>query len=71
MLLVFEAFVLSAGQDLIFFGLWNRGVFPLGDWTWMPFYTVFGAWTTMAQFLFTASLTLASCLICKWKEPEK
>lgn len=47
--LVTEGFVLSATQDLIFFGLWE-GWFPSGDWTWMPQYNLFGGWTTANQF---------------------
>jgi hypothetical protein len=47
--IVLEAFVLSASQDLIYFGVWGKGQFPTGQWTWMPLYKVFGTWTTQMQ----------------------
>ena len=56
----YEAFVLSCTQDLIFYGVWNNGIFPSGDWTWMPLYQTFGTWTTTHQILLSfLSLALA------------
>jgi len=54
---VLEGFVLSSGQDLIFFIVWNRG-FPEGQWTWMIFHQIFGFWNTNTQILLTISVTL-------------
>jgi hypothetical protein len=59
---VLEGFVLSSGQDLIFFMVWNGG-FPKGEWTWMFFYRIFGFWNTNTQILLTASVTLTSFLL--------
>lgn len=58
LILVLEGFVLSSGQDLIFFTVWNRG-FPEGEWTWMIFHRIFGFWNTNTQILLTVSVTLA------------
>jgi hypothetical protein len=53
-----QTFWLTCTQDLIFYAVWNGGVFPAGDWTWMPLYTYFNGWTTTMQIaLSTASLT--------------
>lgn len=59
---VLEGFVLSSGQDLIFFIVWNRG-FPQGQWTWTIFHQVFGFWNTNTQILLTVSLTFASFIL--------
>jgi len=59
---VLEGFVLSSGQDLIFFMVWNGG-FPEGEWTWMLFYRVFGFWNTNTQILLTVGVTLASFVL--------
>ncbi len=58
---VLEGFVLSSGQDLIYFTVWNGG-FPQGEWTWMFFHRIFGFWNTNAQILLTAGVTL-TCFI--------
>lgn len=55
LLVVFEAFVLTAGEDLVYFGLWNRGVFPAGNWTWSGLYAIFGSWTTPWQAALTVT----------------
>jgi len=73
-----EAFVLSATQDLIFF-TWNSFNYPVGDWTWMPFYSWFGAWTTVHQLVFSISvlaitltaLRMAPQLYVLLKTPKK
>lgn len=69
-----EAFVLSGTQDLIYFGVWNGGVFPSGDWSWMIFHDWFGSWTTANQFtlcLLVNGLVWGFCafewLIWNWK----
>jgi hypothetical protein len=49
---VAEAFFFSGGQDLVFFGVWNRMVFPNGEWAWMSWtiqYHLFGTWNTALQ----------------------
>jgi len=48
-LILTQAFVLTATQDIVFFGLWSNGVFPKGQWTWMLYYKLFGSWTTEIQ----------------------
>lgn len=53
---VLEGFVLSAGQDLIFFAVWNRG-FPESQWTWIIFHRIFGFWNTTTQILLTVGVT--------------
>jgi hypothetical protein len=60
---VLEAFVLSAGPDLVYFGLWNHGVFPSGNWTWMQNYQLFGVWTTEMQFVFSGFALLLGGLV--------
>ena len=52
-----ELFVVFTTQDIMFF-LWT-GTFPVGDWTWMWQYQVFGTWTTMLQFLVSSLLFAA------------
>jgi hypothetical protein len=64
LLLLAEAFVLSGTQDLVYFGVWNGGVFPPGQWNWTPMYWFFGGWTTAHQVaLSAASLLLVSILV--------
>jgi len=68
-LVLYEAFVLTCTQDLIFYGLWHNALhiapqcpttFPVGDWTWMPLYPTFGAWTTFHQVLLSVSILSAT-----------
>jgi hypothetical protein len=65
--MVLEAFVLSAGQDLIFFGVWGKAEFPTGQWTWMASYKLFGTWTTQMQIAFTAIATVAAIIFVRTK----
>jgi hypothetical protein len=58
--LVEEGFVLTSGPDLIFYAVWNGGVFPSGDWTWVGFYGVFGVWQTVHQVALTFA---ATCMV--------
>ena len=72
----FYVFVNTSTQDLLFYGVWHNllriapqhsGVFPLGDWTWMPYYEWFGAWTTEMQIFFSVSLltvTFLATVLC-------
>lgn len=55
-------FAYSSGCDLIYFGIWNKGIFPLTNWVWMPNYSVFGFWNTETQIIYTMSLTLLGVL---------
>lgn len=59
---VLEGFVLSSGQDLVFFVVWSGG-FPEGEWTWVFFHRVFGFWNAGAQVLLTVGVTLASFVL--------
>lgn len=63
-LLLAESFVLSGSADIVYFGAWNGGVFPPGQWTWTFFYQAFGGWTTADQLaLSSASLALAGAAV--------
>ena len=50
---VLEAFILSSGHDLLYYAVWNHGIFPAGNWTWMGTYIIFGKWTTAMQIIYT------------------
>jgi hypothetical protein len=64
LLILAEAFVLSGTQDLVYFGVWNGGVFPPGQWNWTPYYWMFGSWTTAHQVaLSVSSLIVAGSII--------
>jgi hypothetical protein len=63
LLLLAEAFVLSGTQDIVYFGVWNGGVFPNGQWTWTPSYWLFGSWTTVHQVALSVSSLLLACII--------
>jgi len=60
-----EVFVLTSTQDLVFFGLW-QGAFPRIEWSWTPFYRIFGTWTTTHQILLSFSANLLSSLAIIW-----
>jgi hypothetical protein len=65
---VLEVFVFTAGQDLVFFGLWNYGVFPSGQWEWMAYYYILGFWTTPIQIAFSVGFTaLAVLAVSRYK----
>jgi hypothetical protein len=65
-LLVFmQAFVLSSTQDLIYFGVWGRGVFPVGDWVWMPMYQTLGFYNTGLQIVLSGVSMLSAALIIR------
>src|SRR3989304_2850088 len=59
-----EVFVVTSTQDLVYFGLWQGG-FPATEWSWMPFFRVFGSWTTPHQILlsFFTNLTASLAII--------
>jgi len=65
--MVLEAFVLSAGQDLIFYGVWGKGQFPTGEWTWMLAYKLFGTCTTQIQIAFTTIATSVAIILVRAK----
>jgi len=71
-LLLTEVFVLTSTQDLVFFSLWNQGVYPSGQWTWTRYYRWFGSWTTMNQIIYSAvSLTTAFIVVIigsRWRK---
>jgi hypothetical protein len=60
-----EIFVLTSTQDLVYFGLW-QGAFPKIEWSWTPFYRIFGSWTTTYQILLSFSANLLSSLAFVW-----
>jgi hypothetical protein len=51
---LFQFFILTSTHDLVYFGLW-QGSFPSHEWTWMPYYSIFGFWDTTNQILLSAS----------------
>ena len=64
-----EVFWCTCSQDLLFYLIWNRGVFPAGDWGWLPFCSVLGHWTTVDQtVLSVSSLAFAGFLLWLTKE---
>lgn len=68
LLIFYEAFTLTATQDLIFYAIWGRGIFPSGDWTWMTAYRLFGHWGTSEQFFLSgAALAAASMAYAAFK----
>ena len=65
-----QLFWWTCTQDLIgFYGVWGAGTFPKGDWSWMPLYPFFGAWTTQMQLVLSCgSLFLLSvAYMVYWK----
>jgi len=56
-----EIFVLTSTQDLVYFGLWQRA-FPHVEWSWTPFYRIFGSWTTAHQIVLSLSANLLASL---------
>jgi len=66
LLLATEAFVFSATQDLIFFGLWC-GRFPPADWTWMLSYEMLGFWTTSTQLFASILVNGLVFGFCAWR----
>ena len=63
--LVLEAFVLSSCQDFVYFGLWEGGKFPSGDWDWMPLFKTFGHWTTKDQLAFSGLALAGAGVVAK------
>lgn len=66
-----EAFVLSSTQDIVYFGVWNGGVFPAGDWTWMPLFNVFGFYTTTFQVMLSVVYVGSAILLVKMTKKVK
>jgi hypothetical protein len=64
-----EVFWCTCSQDLLFYLIWNNGVFPAGNWRWLPFYSVLGHWTTLDQFVLSvSSMAFAGFLLWLPKE---
>src|SRR4030067_305380 len=61
LLALMEVFALTSTKDLVYFGLW-QGSFPTIDWSWMPFYRIFGSWTTAHQILLSFSMNFTASL---------
>jgi hypothetical protein len=53
-LIVAESFVLSGTQDIVYFALWNHGVFPVDAWSWIMASRIGITWTTQLQFVWSA-----------------
>jgi hypothetical protein len=74
LLALMEVFALTSTQDLFYFGLW-QGSFPTTDWSWTPFYTILGSWTTANQILLSVSMnftvSLAIILLSLMKQSPK
>jgi hypothetical protein len=66
-----EVFWFTCSQDLVFYFVWNKGVFPAGNWVWLPFFRIFGHWTTLDQSILSmASLFSVGFLLWlskRWK----
>lgn len=60
---IMEAFVLTNSPDIIYFGVWNRGIFPSGDWTWLSEYKQFGHWTTLNQIELSTMWLIGTVII--------
>jgi hypothetical protein len=58
---LFQVFVLTCTQDLVYFGLWE-GSFPSHEWVWMVYYRIFGFWNTTSQILLSVS-SLSSIML--------
>ena len=64
-----EVFWVTSSQDLFFYLVWNKGVFPAGDWAWMPFFSIFGHWTTLNQSILSiTSMVFVGFLLWLTKE---
>ncbi len=64
-----EVFWFTCSQDLFFYLIWNHGVFPAGDWSWLPFYNILGHWTTLDQTILSiASIAFTGFLLWLTKE---
>jgi hypothetical protein len=67
-----EVFWCTCSQDLLFYLIWNGGVFPDGDWGWLPFCRVLGHWTTLNQAVFSVSRVIfAGFLLWLTREWER
>lgn len=72
LLMILEAFSIPGSQDIVFFGLWNGGVFPTSTWTWNPFYVFFGFnWTTMFQLWLSAVAVGVTTFVALYFNPDK
>lgn len=72
LLLVAEAFVLSGCQDLVYFGLWNLGAFPVDSWNWLIVSRVFNIyWSTTMQFVVSLSALGAALAAVALSENKK
>ena len=62
--IIYETFVLSAGQDIFFYLLWV-GRFDLPPWWWTPQYNIFGWWDGPSQVMYTLSVVAVAFLVTK------
>jgi hypothetical protein len=75
LLLVTEAFSLSGCQDLVYFGLWNLGVFPAGSWDWLIISNVLNiqwlTWMQLVVSLSAISVTISIAALSRSKQQLK
>ena len=64
-----EVFWFTCSQDLLFYLIWNQGVFPAGDWSWLPVYNILGHWSTLDQSILSIS-SIASAGFLLWLTKE-
>jgi len=63
-----EAFVLSGGVDLVFFGVWGRMQFPSCVWAWSGYAMFLGLhWTTAVQVVWAISVMSATSIFALLK----
>jgi hypothetical protein len=60
-----EVFWVTCSHDLVFYLIWNRGVFPAEDWSWLPFFSIFGHWNLASQVMLSLT-SLASVGSLLW-----
>jgi len=53
--------------DCLFFLIYNRGIIPSGEWTWMWQYWLFGTWNWTLQAIWSGSFLFLILLIWKAK----
>jgi hypothetical protein len=67
LLVLYEAFVLSATQDLVFYAVWNNMAFPSTEWWWGFGYKLFGTWNTGLQFAWSITILSATTCFLAWR----
>ena len=68
--MIMEVFWWTCTQDIFFYLIWNNGIFPTGDLSWLPMYNVLGIWLIEMQILFSITLISLSVVISVLLERE-